>query len=323
MIFTAGSGLPSVNFSINQPQSRVTDTWGLRPPAGNIYSFTVGTAGADASIVFTAAGHGGDERVEFHITDENGVAVFDWVRSSPSDQPPPFTLPAAGTYYLEVVIGNPDEWDTSSIDVTFSLEGADVLTHNVLEGGAGNDTYVVYVATDQVIEKAGGGTDTVRSSVNYALGANVENLTLTGANAINGTGNDLHNVITGNSAANVIIGGGRADTLTGRGAADVFKYRALADSKKGAVDLITDFSGHAGQGDKIDLSSIDANSKTAANDAFKFVTGFTGQAGQLYSSYDAGAGVTNIYVDVNGDKTADMIIRLTGHINLTAADFIL
>ena len=65
----------------------------------------------------------------------------------PSDPPPPpFAFPHAGTYYLEVVIGNPNEWDTASIDVTLSLEGADVLTSNVLEGGLGDDTYVVYSA---------------------------------------------------------------------------------------------------------------------------------------------------------------------------------
>ena len=151
-LFTAGTGLPSVGFSMIQPQSKVTDTWGVRPPAGNIYSFTVGAANAQASIAFTANGHGGDEKVEFHITDASGTSVWDWARINPSDQPPPFTLPKAGTYYLEVVIANPDEWDTSSIDVTFSLQGADVLTHNVLEGGAGNDTYVLYDASDQVIE---------------------------------------------------------------------------------------------------------------------------------------------------------------------------
>ena len=319
-LFTAGSGLPSVNFSINQPQSRVTDTWGLKPPAGNLYSFTVGDAGAEASIVFTAAGHGGDEKVEFHITDANGTPIFDWVRSGPSDQPPPFTLPHTGAYYLEVVIGNPDEWDTSSIDVTFSLEGADVLTHNVLDGGAGDDTYIVYVATDEVTEKPGFGTDTVKSPVSYTLPANVENLTLTGGAAIKGTGNGLANVIKGNAAANIITGAGNADTLTGGGGADRFKYNAPSDSTPGAADLITDFKKAV---DKIDLSAIDANTNVGGNQAFKFVTGFSGQAGQLYSSFDAGAGVTNIYVDVNGDKVADMIIRLTGHINLAAGDFIL
>ena len=67
--------------------------------------------------------------------------------------------------------------------------GADTMS-----GGAGNDTYVVDDAGDVVTEAAGEGTDTVRARVSYTLGANVENLTLTGTGAINGTGNALDNV---------------------------------------------------------------------------------------------------------------------------------
>ena len=74
-------------------------------------------------------------------------------------------------------------------------------------GGIGNDTYVVDNAGDVVTENANEGTDTVQSAVTYTLGANVENLTLTGAAAINGTGNALDNVLTGNSANNVLTGG--------------------------------------------------------------------------------------------------------------------
>src|SRR5207237_85046 len=70
--------------------------------------------------------------------------------------------------------------------------GADTLI-----GGAGNDTYIVDNSCDVVIEQAGQGIDTVLSSVGYMLSANVENLTLTGSSAINGTGNDLNNTITG------------------------------------------------------------------------------------------------------------------------------
>ncbi|BCH20393.1 cadherin domain-containing protein [Mesorhizobium sp. L-8-3] len=82
-----------------------------------------------------------------------------------------------------------------------------------LVGGAGNDTYVAD-GGDTIVEVAGAGTDTVRSSVNYILGSNLENLTLTGS-AVWGTGNTLNNVITGNGANNVLNGGGGADRLVG------------------------------------------------------------------------------------------------------------
>ncbi len=59
--------------------------------------------------------------------------------------------------------------------------------------------YIVNHAGDVVVEANGQGTDTVLSSVTYTLPNNVENLTLTGTGNINGTGNELANVLIGNS----------------------------------------------------------------------------------------------------------------------------
>ena len=67
-----------------------------------------------------------------------------------------------------------------------------------MKGGRGNDIFIVDNALDKAIELANQGTDTVKSKVTFTLGLNVEILALTGAAAINGTGNALNNTITGN-----------------------------------------------------------------------------------------------------------------------------
>jgi Ca2+-binding RTX toxin-like protein len=89
-----------------------------------------------------------------------------------------------------------------------------------LAGGLGNDTYVVDSSSDVIVENANSGIDTVESSVSWTLGAELENLTLTGSTAINGTGNALNNVLKGNSAVNSLSAAAGNDTLDGGAGAD-------------------------------------------------------------------------------------------------------
>ena len=117
---------------------------------------------------------------------------------------------------------------------------------DTLAGGLGNDTYIVDSTTDVITENAGEGTDFVNSSVTYALGANLENLTLTGSAQINGTGNSLNNVVTGNSGNNVLDGGTGVDTLIGGAGNDTY----LVDT---TTDVITEL---AGQGTDTVQSSV-------------------------------------------------------------------
>ncbi|WP_265586168.1 lectin-like protein, partial [Cuspidothrix issatschenkoi] len=100
---------------------------------------------------------------------------------------------------------------------------------DTLIGGTGNDTYIVDSTNDIITENASAGIDTIQSGVNYTIAANVENLTLTGTAAINGTGNTGNNVITGNSGNNTLDGGAGTDTLIGGLGNDTYIVDSIND----------------------------------------------------------------------------------------------
>ncbi|WP_077146892.1 calcium-binding protein [Sphingopyxis sp. KK2] len=220
--------------------------------------------------------------------------------------------------------------------------GADTMT-----GGIGDDRYIVDDSSDAVIEAASGGTDTVASSINHTLAANVENLELTGT-AVTGTGNNLANIITGNSSNNSLIGsagddtlngGDGNDTLNGGGGNDMLIGGNGNDALNGGpgTDIMNGGAGadryqiiqtsvsttqidriyfSTADADIIDLSLVDAVTGGSDN-AFSFLgTGaFTGVAGQLRyqmtGSWSEGGQSGSVYSlsgDLNGDGVADFYI---------------
>jgi Ca2+-binding RTX toxin-like protein len=142
--------------------------------------------------------------------------------------------------------GNDTLTGSSTHNLLYSQEGNDRLTgaagNDTLDGGIGtdtmiggngNDSYVVSAAGDVVTESANQGTDTVYSSVTRTLGANQENLTLTGSLNRNGTGNTLSNVINGNSGNNTLNGDAGNDTINGSGGNDTLHGGGGNDSIDG------------------------------------------------------------------------------------------
>ena len=94
------------------------------------------------------------------------------------------------------------------------FDGRGGFVEGDVDGGTGNDVYLIDDAAHSLVELAGQGTDTVGTEVTYALPEHFENLTLLGSDDINGYGNGLDNLITPNDGANLIDGGDGIDTVS-------------------------------------------------------------------------------------------------------------
>jgi methionine-rich copper-binding protein CopC/Ca2+-binding RTX toxin-like protein len=165
-----------------------------------------GGSGADTMV--------GGGSSDTYVVDNNADAIveegslyqyIDTALSSASD----YTLPANVENLILVGSSNIDGSGNELNNVLTGNAGV-----NVLSGGAGDDFYKLG-AGDSVVENADAGSDTVETAVTYTLDANVENLTLTGWNDVNGTGNGLDNVLKGSLGDNTLGGGNGNDTLIG------------------------------------------------------------------------------------------------------------
>jgi Ca2+-binding RTX toxin-like protein len=195
--------------------------------------------------------------------------------------------PITGTAGADTLTG------TSEGETIDGLGGADTM-----RGGLGNDTYIVDNSKDVVLEDPGGGIDTVRSSVSFTLGANIENLVLTGI-ASKGTGNALDNVLTGNDANNTLDGGLGADTMAGGLGNDVYVVDNIGDRVIEFTDAGTDTI-------KTTLNTY-ALATGNAVEALTFIgTGdFTGTGNELANTITGGAG--NDTLDGGADTVKDAL----------------
>jgi len=135
--------------------------------------------------------------------------------------------------------GNDSLFGEAGNDILSGGTGNDTLNGgtgiDTMNGGSGNDTLIV----DNNLDSTTGGTgiDLVQSSVSRSLGADLENLTLTGAGAINGTGNGLANVMNGNGANNTLNGLAGNDVMNGNAGNDVLLGGTGNDSLNGGTGI--------------------------------------------------------------------------------------
>lgn len=130
-------------------------------------------------------------------------------------------------------------------------------------------------------------------------------------------GNRGRDTLLGKQGSDKLIGGAGLDYIRGGSGADIFVYESVTDSRPGGRhrDVIYDFGGH----DRIDLHKIDADTRTAANDAFHFIgeKEFSGEGAEIRYAGNV------VKADVDGDGAADLSIFLLGDPALDASDFIL
>jgi Ca2+-binding RTX toxin-like protein len=192
--------------------------------------------------------------------------------------------------------------------------GADMLF-----GITGNDTYVVDNTGDIVTENANEGTDTVESSITWTLGANLENLTLTGTAAINGTGNSLNNILAGNAANNALNGKAGNDMLLGGGGNDTLTGGAGADFLDGGEGLDTASYAASRQGVNVSLADGLGRGGDAEGDVLVNIERLTGSA---FDDHLTGDGNANT---LTGNAGNDILIGGAGNDTLTGgagADFL-
>jgi hypothetical protein len=145
-------------------------------------------------------------------------------------------------------------------------------------------------------------------------------------NAVGGRGSDsligngVGNRLAGGAGADVLSGAAGSDTLTGGVGADVFDFNSARHSgvAAGTRDVILDFTPEL---DRIDLSGIDANVATRANDAFSYIGAAAFSSSDATGQLRLKGGV--LYGSTDADAAAEFSIEVVGVTALDSADFVL
>lgn len=194
------------------------------------------------------------------------------------------------------------------------------IGNNVVVGGSGATAATSDVITNIENFIGGSGDDAITgNAVANQLAGGLGNDTLSGL-----AGNDT---LIGGDGNDTLIGGTGQDTVTGGAGADVFDFNAVNESGVGSAvrDIVTDFLSGI---DKLDFSTLDANTGVAGNQAFSLNStagaAFTA-AGQLVFHYEiiGGQEFTVVEGNVNGNLATDFQVALVGHHTFAPQDIVL
>ena len=187
-----------------------------------------GGAGTD-TVDYTLAAAGVTARLDTNRATNDGdgaTDVFTGVENLTGSIHNDLLIGNAGNNVLHGGIGTDTLLGFGGDDILWGGSGGG---NNQLQGGTGNDYYVLD-AFDTCVEFAGEGVDTVEARIgSYTMGANIENLLYVGgAGTFVGTGNALDNTITGGAGNDILRGRGGNDTINGGLGKDEIQMRGLA-----------------------------------------------------------------------------------------------
>jgi trimeric autotransporter adhesin len=289
--------------------------------------------GAASGTTLVRAGYSAGDGVNFYEIAESGFATMANLESASNHDVPGdylFTfINGDPIYYSSATTTLPDEFTNLTLTGTGNISGTgnaldnsivgnsgnNILTGlagndtlngaagaDTMLGGTGNDTYIVDNAGDVVTENLNEGTDTVLASISYTLGANVENLTLTGT-AISGTGNALDNIMIGNGSNNILSGGAGNDTLNGGAGADTMSGGTGNDTYivDNASDVVTE---NLSEGTDTVLASVDYTLGANVENLTLTGTAISG-TGNTLDNIIIGNGSNNILSSGAGNDTLD------------------
>ncbi|RZJ41562.1 MAG: calcium-binding protein, partial [Brevundimonas sp.] len=275
----------------------------------------IGAAGNDVlnggdgidRVDYSAAGSAVTVRLDVNRTTTDGEGGVDTLSSIENADGSAFNDVMFGSAAANVLRGGLGR------DTLLGFGGDDVLiggdgVANTLQGGLGDDRYVVTAVGDTVYEVTGEGADTVETTLNgFTLSANVEALIFTGGGAFTGTGNASDNLISGGAAGDLLSGGGGADSLNGGDGDDVLRGGAGLDVLTGGAGYDTlDYSlAAAATVVRMDLNRT-TNDGDGSQDTF---TGIETVIGSAFNDVIFGTAAGNVIV---GGAGGDTLLGLGG-----------
>lgn len=275
--------------------------------AGNEFANVLdGMAGADSM----SGGDGNDTYFVDSAGDQVGEAPGLGIDTVVFQASVGFLSGTVGSAIENIEIRNTGAAFTATGNTQANSFNARASSNTIMVGGDGNDTYYVDSTNDQVTEVGGSGgvtgTDLVISSATYALSASIENLTLTGSAAINGTGNAIDNLIYGNAGNNQLDGQGGADWMVGGLGNDSYFVDNMMDgvqeTENGGTDTVTVSTTYALAGGATFIEAL----QVAAGVSAGVAVNLTGSLDKQTLTGHAGAN------ELNGGGGADLMIGLAG-----------